>query len=105
MEHLQIKMELKNRKATSKDELKFLFRRVCTNAYPATTPDGKPRPYRRDDLSRWAKEASDKNESHFYAEPTNPKQPNGKLRLCDPEYEYRLTRGLSEKEFAILFEK
>ncbi len=44
--------------------------------------------YRRDDLTQWAQEFTEKGKSHFYVKPVNPDAPYGVLELCEPEYEY-----------------
>ncbi len=48
----------------------------------------RPFLYRRDDLSRWAKEAFERGEDYFYVKPVNPLDPNGRLELCEPTYRY-----------------
>lgn len=56
-------------------------KRCCDNQYLATDPDtGKPVLYRR---GAWAKEASERGEEYFYAEPVNSNDPYGKLKLSD----------------------
>ena len=41
------------RKVQTKEDLKKCFRKECVNAYSAEE-DGKPRLYRRNDLTAWA---------------------------------------------------
>ena len=83
--------------------LSDFFVKSCTNAYRAVTLDqnGKlvPQDYRRDDLSEWSKEAFNRGDHYFYVEPVNPKQPYGRLQLCEPKYVYKLKRSLSEEEY------
>lgn len=87
----------------------YLFKRVCTNGYKATTVkvvDGKPQKvpmeYRREDLSEWAKEAFNRGEWLFYAEPVNPDCPCGRLRLCEPKYKYELRKSLTVEEYELV---
>lgn len=86
------------------DDLKKCFAKVSTNGCPAEK-DGKPMLYRRDDLSQWAKEAFERGEKYFYAEPVNPDKPYGALRLSEPKYVYEFKRrsGLTEEEYAEIF--
>lgn len=89
-------------KISSIKDLQNMFIKTCINGYSATEiRDGKvvPRLYRREDLSQWAGNAFSKGEHYFYCEPVNPENPNGKLRLCEPKYEYRLKLTLSETEY------
>lgn len=48
-----------------------------------------PQHYRRGDLDRWAEEARECGEDYFYYESVNPKEPYGKLQLCDMKYCYK----------------
>lgn len=89
-----------------KPELEKLFVKVCTNAYSAVEfRNGKkvPRLYLRNDLSLWAKEAFEKGEKYFYCEPVNPDSQCGRLQLCEPKFEYKLTRNLTVEEYESLF--
>lgn len=45
--------------------------------------------YRRDDLTKWAKEAFERGEDYFYTKPVNPSNPYGRLELCEPTYFYK----------------
>ena len=92
------------RKVQTKEDLKKCFRKECVNAYSAEE-DGKPRLYRRNDLTAWAAEAFARGEKYFYAEPINPKEPCGKLKLTNPSYMYTCSRALSEEEFEAVFGK
>ena len=92
------------RKVQTKEDLKKCFRKECVNAYSAED-DGKPRLYRREDLTQWAKEAFERGENYFCAEPGDPKKPYGKLKLATPRYVYTCSRALSEEEFEAVFEE
>lgn len=89
-------------------DVEKLFKKVCTNAYLATrwernrktdTFEKTYQLYRRDDLYQWSKEAFERGEKYFYAEPVDPKNPYGKLRLCEPHYVYQLVAPLTPKEY------
>lgn len=58
-----------------------------------TKIDGKlikePMPYRRDDLSQWAKESFERGENYFHTKPVDPLAPCGRLELCEPTYSYK----------------
>ena len=86
----------------TKEDLKKCFRKECVNAYSAEE-DGKPRLYRRNDLTVWAAEAFSHGEKYFYAEPINKKEPYGKLQLTEPKYVYVCNRQLAEEEFEAVF--
>lgn len=88
--------------AKSLEDLKKLFTKVYTNQYLADD-NGKPMLYRRDDLSRWAKEAFERGEKFFYAEPVDKDFPYGKLQLTEPKVEYKLCRNLTPEEYEHLF--
>lgn len=47
-----------------------------------------PQYYKRMDLNKWAEETRNKGEKYFYAKPVEPKDPCGKLELCEPSYYY-----------------
>lgn len=102
VKQLVLHQELQHRPAENTDELLALFTKTCVNGYPAIKNDKRPMLYRRNDLTTWAQEAFDRGEPCFYAEPVDPKHPNGKLRLCAPEYKYKLSRMLDESEFELL---
>lgn len=105
-ERFKQKQEKRKQPVTSLDDLKYLFDKSCTNAYPAEQYENNkrvPMSYRRDDLSRWAEEAFNNGKAYFYAEPVNPKDPCGRLRLTEPKYVYKLCRNLTEEEFQTLF--
>lgn len=102
VKQLVLHQELQHRPAENTEELLTLFTKTCVNGYPAIKNDKRPMLYRRNDLTTWAQEAFDRGEPCFYAEPVDPKRPNGKLRLCEPEYKYKLSRMLDESEFELL---
>lgn len=90
------------RKVQTKEDLKKCFRKDCVNIYSAEE-NGKPRLYRRTDLTTWAAEAFSRGENYFCAEPVNPKEPYGKLKLTKPRYVYTCSRALTEEEFKAVF--
>lgn len=93
--------------------VKDLFRKTCINELPSYeyipkeySRDGEtvhPRIYRREDFSKFAKEAFERGEKFFYTEPVDPENPNGPHRLCEPKYVYTLKKSLSEEEFERYF--
>lgn len=71
------------------NDIRLHTRQCWDNAYPAWTVIGeKPQHYRRDDLDNWAKEARERGENYFYCRPVDPKNPYGRLELCDAHYHY-----------------
>lgn len=72
--------------------------KIPTNAYPAwaDVEERKPQYYRREDLHQWAKEAREAGKIYFFAEPVNPKNPYGALRLCDAHYDYKISASVDE---------
>ena len=74
------------RKVQTKEDLKKCFRKDCVNIY-----------------STWAAEAFSRGENYFCAEPVNPKEPYGKLKLTKPRYVYTCSRALTEEEFKAVF--
>lgn len=90
------------RKVRTKEDLKKCFRTDCVNIYSAEE-NGKPRLYRRTDLTTWAAEAFSRGENYFCAEPVDPKKPYGKLKLAKPRYVYTCSRALTEEEFKAVF--
>lgn len=70
--------------------------KISVNVFPAytdslTTGELVPQLYKRSDLHQWAEQARKNGERVFYATSVNPAEPNGELRLCDPQYEYQTT--------------
>lgn len=90
---------------TSLERFKPLFVKYCTNAYFAISPTGSRQPYLRDDLDKWSKEAYERGEQYFYAEPVDPRDPHGTLHLVEPKYNYHLSLTLSEAEYKELFDE
>ena len=90
------------KKVQTKEDLKKCFKIKCLNVYSAEE-DGQPRLYRRSDLTTWAAEAFSRGENYFCAEPVDPKEPYGKLKLAKPRYVYFCSRALSEEEFKAVF--
>lgn len=90
------------RKVQTKEDLKKCFRKDCVNVYSAEE-NGQPRLYRRNDLTMWAAEAFARGEECFYAEPVDPKEPYGELKLAKPRYVYACSRALTEEEFEAVF--
>lgn len=92
----------------TKNEIEDLFVKVCINSSPAVdyNEDGKKVPflYRRDDLSRLAKEAFNEGKSVIYTEPVNPKHPYGPQRRCEPKYVYKLRSNLTEDQYKEIME-
>lgn len=73
------------------------FSRICVNAYPSAAR------YRRGDFVKWAKEASERGDTFFFADPDNKDDSNDTYHLAEPRYVYRLKRDLSEEEFKTIF--
>lgn len=90
------------KKVQTKEDLKKCFKIKCLNVYSAEE-DGQPRLYRRSDLTQWAAEAFARGENYFCAEPVDPKEPYGKLKLAKPRYVYTCSRALTEEEFKAVF--
>ena len=61
------------------------------NTMEYSTGKLQPMQYRRNDLWKWAKEATDREDRVFYAKPVNSKQTCGKLELCESDYYYKTT--------------
>ncbi len=89
------------------------FKKVCLNRYRALdyrkNLNGEKVAdyfiYERTDLNTWSKEAFERGEEWFYAEPDDPDKPGGRLKLCPPRYAYRFTRDLTVEEYEAIFEK
>lgn len=89
--------------ADIKTQIKSKIHKVCINGLPAYDSDGRVQLYRRPDLSEWATKAAADGERYFYVEAVNPNISGGKLRLCDPKYEYRVN-SLTQEEYDVLQE-
>ena len=72
-----------------KAQIKSKIHKVCVNRFPVYDSEGRVQLYRRPDLSEWAAKAAADGERYFYVEAANPNVSGGKLRLCNPKYEYR----------------
>lgn len=86
------------------EKLEDLFIKCCINSYRTWeineyTKKMEPLPYRSSDLYEWAKEFYEKGVDFFYAEPVNPDDIYGKLKLTEPKYVYKLKRPLTEDEY------
>lgn len=87
-----------------KTQIKSKIHKVCVNRLPVYDSDGRVQLYRRPDLSEWAaKAAAADGERYFYVEVVNPNINGGKLRLCNPKYEYRV-ESLTQEEYDVLKE-
>ena len=84
-----------------KAQIKSKIHKVCINGLPAYDSDGRVQLYRRPDLSEWAAKAAADGERYFYVEAINPNISGGKLRLCNPKYEYRV-ESLTQEEYDVL---
>lgn len=86
-----------------KTQIKSKIHKICVNRFPVYDSDGRVQLYRRPDLSEWAAKAAADGERYFYVEAINPNISGGKLRLCDPKYEYRVN-SLTQEEYDVLKE-
>ena len=89
--------------ADIKTQIKSKIHKVCINGLPVYDSDGRVQLYRRPDLSEWAAKAAADGERYFYVEAVNPNISGGKLRLCNPKYEYRV-ESLTQEEYDVLKE-
>lgn len=89
--------------ADIKTQIKSKIHKICVNRFPVYDSDGRVQLYRRPDLSEWAAKAAADGERYFYVEAINPNISGGKLRLCDPKYEYRVN-SLTQEEYDVLKE-
>ena len=93
--------------------LKSYFKKVCVNEYRAIdyrkTLTGGTEPtfflYKRNDLCTWSREAFERGEHQFYAEPVDPNNPKGAMRLAEPRYAYMFTKDLSIEDYNRIFEQ
>lgn len=86
-----------------KTQIKSKIHKVCVNRFPVYDSDGRVQLYRRPDLSEWAAKAAADGERYFYVEAVTPNISGGKLRLCNPKYEYRI-ESLTQEEYDVLKE-
>lgn len=82
--------------------LRALLRKHYYNAYPVSNKNGMIQ-YRHPDLYTFAKAAYERGETAFYADPVDPNNPNGKQKLSEPRYKYKLARELTEEEYQAVF--
>ena len=86
----------------TKEELKCKFICHVTNEFRTIDYNkGTRQYYKRPDLDKWSEEFYNKGKLVFYAEPVDPKNPCGELRLSEKKVEYKAI--LTEEEFNYLF--
>lgn len=86
-----------------KTQIKSKIYKVCTNLKPVYNHNGQIQVYLRPDLTKWAEEMASAGKKYFYTEPVDPNNRYGKLRLCEPKYEYRVD-SLTQEEYDVLKE-
>ena len=84
-----------------KSEIKSKIHKIYTNAHPVYDNTGRIMSYLRPDLSAWANEFAKCGKRYFFTEPVDPANKYGKLRLCEPKYEYRVD-NLTQEEYDTL---
>ena len=84
-----------------KSEIKSKIHKIYTNAHPVYDNTGRIMSYLRPDLSAWANEFAKCGKRYFFTEPVDPVNKYGKLRLCEPKYEYRVD-NLTPEEYDTL---
>ena len=84
-----------------KSRIKSKIHKIYTNANPVYDDTGRIMSYLRPDLSAWANEFAKSEKRYFFTEPVDPANKYGKLRLCEPKYEYRVD-NLTSKEYDTL---
>ena len=84
-----------------KSRIKSKRHKTCTNAHRVYNDTGRIMVYLRPDLSAWANEFAKSEQRYFFTEPVDPANKYGKLRLCEPKYEYRVD-NLTPEEYDIL---
>lgn len=68
------------------------WRRYSCELLPTTDArTGERRWYKRSDLDNWCMEAYMRGEEYFSCRPIDPNDPNGKLELCEPNYQIETT--------------
>ena len=85
------------------EQIKSKIHKVCTNLKPVYKDNGQIQVYLRPDLTKWAEEMASTGKKYFYTEPVDPNNWYGKLRLCEPKYEYRV-ESLTQEEYDVLKE-
>lgn len=86
-----------------KTQIKSKIHKVCTNLKHVYNHNGQIQVYLRPDLTKWAEEMASAGKKYFYTEPVDPNNRYGKLRLCEPKYEYRVD-SLTQEEYDVLKE-
>ena len=84
-----------------KSRIKSKIHKTCINAHRVYNDTGRIMVYLRPDLSAWANEFAKSGKRYFFTEPVDPANKYGKLRLCEPKYEYRVD-NLTSKEYDTL---
>ena len=84
-----------------KSRIKSKIHKIYTNANPVYDDTGRIMSYLRPDLSAWANEFAKSEKRYFFTEPVDPANKYGKLRLCEPKYEYRVD-NLTQEEYDTL---
>ena len=84
-----------------KSRIKSKIHKTCTNAHRVYNDTGRIMVYLRPDLSAWANEFAKSEQRYFFTEPVDPANKYGKLRLCEPKYEYRVD-NLTPEEYDTL---
>ena len=84
-----------------KSRIKSKMHKICTNANPVYDDTGRIMLYLRPDLSAWANEFAKSEQRYFFTELVDPANKYGKLRLCEPKYEYRVD-NLTPEEYDTL---
>ena len=89
------------------DKVKFNTGKCMEHQYPAWQNDKMtiPQLYKRNDLYQWSEEARKRGDKYFYARPVDPKNPYGKLELCEPDYHYETHYGFSKEFYEGCIEK
>ena len=69
--------------------------------HPTFDPEhpGEPALYKRNDLTKWAREAFSNGEPYFFTRPINPAENPYNIELCAPEYEYSAKLTFNEEVF------
>lgn len=86
-----------------KTQIKSKIHKVCTNLKHVYNRNGQIQISLRPDLTKWAEEMASTGKKYFYTEPVDPNNRYGKLRLCEPKYEYRVD-NLTQEEYDVLKE-
>jgi len=73
------------------------WRRYSCEISPTMDKNGQRYWYKRRDLNDWCIEAYMRGEEYFSYRPVNPQDPNGKLELCEPEYQIETTLLFSKE--------